>query len=146
MKQQLWGLSLPLGAGAPRVGDDVTDAASGEKIGAVTSVTFDGDRRVHALAYLRCRVGGAQVNLRGISVSVAGAKAKVVEPPYSVRAFAAHAVPPQPAAGSSLAERAAAAKAAKGETKSAEEEAKAERLRAMQERMAAWTQQQGGKQ
>lgn len=70
VKQQLWGLSFPFGTQAPRPGDDVMDstAASAERIGTVTSVAMDPERRPFALAYVRCRSGGAQMNLQGVQV------------------------------------------------------------------------------
>lgn len=73
---------------------------------------------------------------------VNGQRAKVVDLMYSVRTFADHAVPPPSSDADSLSERGKEAKQQKQQQKDAEDEAKAARLKAMQDKMAAWQAQQ----
>lgn len=74
VKQQLWGLRLRAGCTCA-VGDIVEDTG-GRRLGSVTSITAIGGG-MHALAYLKCKEGGAQVSLEGIQVLVNSIPAKV---------------------------------------------------------------------
>lgn len=158
LRQQLWGLQLEEGARCA-VGDSVASAdASGDPIGKVTSVATKTNGDVFALAYLKCRSGGAQVQLRGLKVIVGtgGAVATVAELPYACREFSPGQAPEAAvsggaAAGASsigssgeadLGARAEEARRAKQSAKEEEEAARAARLAAMQERLAAWQAQQ----
>lgn len=70
VKQQLWGIAFPLATEAPKPGDAVQDsAAPNDRIGTVTSVTTAVDRSPFALAYVKSKSHGAQVNLQGLQVS-----------------------------------------------------------------------------
>jgi folate-binding protein YgfZ len=91
-----------------------------------------------ALAYLRCKVEGKAVDLEGAKVEVGGVAARVVALPFAVRTFAAGA---GGAAGAADEEEAQRLKEAE---EAAEAERRAEKLRAMQERLAAWQATQGG--
>jgi hypothetical protein len=75
---------------------------------------------------------------------VAGAKGRVVAPPFLSRAFPEGQGEPEAAAASSeeLAARKADAQRQKEEEEAAAAAARAEKLRAMQERLAAWQAQQ----
>lgn len=98
-----------------------------------------------ALAYLKCKSKGAQVDLEGTSVLVNGSRGTVVAPPFLSRAF------PEAAAGAAegssggdaaddadLAARKAAAQAEKEAEEAAAAAARAEKLAAMQARLAAF--------
>ncbi|KAF8057639.1 transferase [Scenedesmus sp. PABB004] len=148
VKQQLWGLQLSARA-APGAAVTALPEDGGEVLGRLTSYANLEASGHFGLAYLRCRKGGAQVPLRGITVAVDGEPAKVVDVPYASRVLprAASAGAGGGAAGAaggadSLQDRAAAAKAAKDAEKAAADAAKAERLKAMQDRLAAWQAQQ----
>eukprot|EP00192_Tetraselmis_astigmatica_P005817 CAMPEP_0117671772 /NCGR_PEP_ID=MMETSP0804-20121206/13530_1 /TAXON_ID=1074897 /ORGANISM="Tetraselmis astigmatica, Strain CCMP880" /LENGTH=452 /DNA_ID=CAMNT_0005480291 /DNA_START=414 /DNA_END=1773 /DNA_ORIENTATION=+ len=128
VKQQLWGLEMATRC-AP--GDIVTDA-DGNKLGTVTSVTTRVDNGTTvALAYLRCKSKGGKVEVGGIYVTVNGVTAQVVSLPYGMREFHPDSLPKREDKGD-----AAPAQAAK-EDKAAED-AKAAKLKAMQERLAAY--------
>ena len=98
-----------------------------------------------ALAYLKCRVKGQQLDLEGLQVAVNGARGTVVAPPFLSRGFPeqqAGAAEGGAAGGPSEAEL-----AAQREKEAAEEQRRAEKLAAMQARLAAFQaaqQQQGG--
>ena len=136
VKQQLWGLDLE----APcAVGDEVVaeeSAAGSRPLGRITSFVDTPSGSHRALAYLRCRqAGGAQADLAGSRVRVAGTTAGVVVPlPYLSRAFAPDQVP-------AAAEQAAAAPAAAAEQEAAQAR-REEKLKELQERLAAWQAQQ----
>ncbi|KAI3429808.1 hypothetical protein D9Q98_010121 [Chlorella vulgaris] len=142
VKQQLWGLEM---AAPCVVGDQVQSAApDGGVLGRVTSYIDTPDGRHRALAYLKCKSRGAQVELEGVPVVVAGANGRVVAPPFLSRAFPEGQGEPEAAAASSeeLAARKADAQRQKEEEEAAAAAARAEKLRAMQERLAAWQAQQ----
>ncbi len=143
LRRQLWGLDL---AAPAAVGDAVFLAAelaadAGAKaIGAITSYVDAPDGRHAALAYLRCRRGGEALELEGIAVVAGGSAGRVVALPCATRAFEDGAGP----AGSGGAEAEAAAAAAAAEAEAAEEARRAEKLAAMQARLAAWQAEQDG--
>lgn len=89
-----------------------------------------------ALAYLKCRFDGQQVDLEGAAITAGGSKGRVIAPPFLSRAFAADAAP----AGAGQADEgdAAAAAAAAAEEEAREAARRAEKLRQMQERLAAF--------
>lgn len=72
LKQQLWGLELS----APAAPGDAL-LVDGQEVGTVTSVTSDGAR---GLGFVRVKAGG-----EGLTVSINGASAAVVEIPYVTR-------------------------------------------------------------
>ncbi|WIA42885.1 hypothetical protein OEZ86_008804 [Tetradesmus obliquus] len=153
VKQQLWGLQLSFRAtpgtaitaapaAAAEAADSSSSSAAGEVLGKLTSYANLEKSGHFGLGYIRCRKGGVQVPLKGITVLVDGQPAKVVDVPYATRqlpsAGAAASSAAAAAAENSLQDRAAAAKQAKAAEKAAQEAAKAERLKAMQERLAAF--------
>ena len=107
-----------------------------------------------ALAYLKCRREGKQVDLEGVAVVVDGSRGVVVAPPFLSRAFPdgpEGAVAAAVTGGGGGADAAAAAEAQrrKEEEEAAAAAARAEKLRAMQQRLAEFQQQQeaaGGQQ
>ncbi|KAF6259676.1 hypothetical protein COO60DRAFT_990519 [Scenedesmus sp. NREL 46B-D3] len=155
VKQQLWGLQLSCratpgaaitAAPAEAAADSGSSSSSagGEVLGRLTSYANLEKSGHFGLGYIRCRKGGVQVPLKGITVLVDGQPAKVVDVPYATRqlptagAAAGTAAGAAEASADSLQDRAAAAKQAKQAEKAAQEAAKAERLKAMQERLAAF--------
>ncbi|GBF97366.1 hypothetical protein Rsub_11013 [Raphidocelis subcapitata] len=149
VKQQLWGLQLSQRA-APGAAIAAAGSGGGERVGALTSVVNLMESGHFGLGYIRCKAKGAQIDLKGATVEVDGAPARVVPIPFATRAFAdsgggdaaAAAAAAAEEASSSLKQRAEQARQEKEATKAAAEAAKAERLRAMQERLAAWQAQQ----
>jgi folate-binding protein YgfZ len=76
VKQQLWGLRLRLGATcAPQDAVMSSGGQQGKKIGIVTSVVVQ-DGTAFALAYLKCKRRGQQVEVEGTQVYVNGEPAK----------------------------------------------------------------------
>ncbi|PSC70551.1 Aminomethyltransferase folate-binding domain-containing isoform B [Micractinium conductrix] len=101
VRQQLWGLEME----APCVVGDPVLAADGRQLGAITSYIDTPSGQHRALAYLKCRVEGRQVDLEGTAVSAGGSRGRVVLPPFLSRGFpageqeaAAPAAAPAPAA------------------------------------------------
>jgi folate-binding protein YgfZ len=143
LRRQLWGLDL---AAPAAVGDAVFLAAelaadTGAKaIGTITSYVDAPDGRHAALAYLRCRRGGEAIELEGVAVVVDGSAGRVMALPCATRAFEDDAGP----AGGGGAEAEAAAAAAAAEAEAVEEARRAEKLAAMQARLAAWQAEQDG--
>ncbi|WIA22426.1 hypothetical protein OEZ85_004730 [Tetradesmus obliquus] len=157
VKQQLWGLQLSCratpgaaitaAAAAAEAADSSSSSSSssaaGEVLGRLTSYANLEKSGHFGLGYIRCRKGGVQVPLKGITVLVDGQPAKVVDVPYATRQLPSAGAADSSAAAAAAAEdslqdRAAAAKQAKAAEKAAQEAAKAERLKAMQERLAAF--------
>ncbi|GFR51329.1 hypothetical protein Agub_g13694, partial [Astrephomene gubernaculifera] len=145
VNRQLWGLRLS-GPAAP--GDLITSELS--KAGAVTSACQDGEGEWVGLGYLRCRLEGTQIQLEGVRVAVAGAPATVTAIPFASRAFSPAAEPPREGAaaggggaeeggeGGSITNRLDEAKRKKAETQAEKQAASEAKLKAMQERLAAW--------
>jgi hypothetical protein len=133
VRQELWGLALE----APcSVGDDVMAVGGeGKRLGTVTSYVDTPDRRHRALAYLRCRAGGERVGLEGTVVEVAGVRGRVIDTAFATRAF------PGEAAGGQK-DAAAPPAAVQDEEDEAVAAARAAKLKAMQDRLTAWQQQQ----
>jgi len=126
-KQQLWGLDA---AAACECGEEVL-SAGGAKLGAVTSATAKPEGGFFALAYLKCKVKGGSVGLaEGLPVTVGGRPAKLAPLPYSSRALLPKDLPP-----SKDAAKEESATAGKDDAAAAAKEAK---LKAMQERLAAY--------
>ncbi|KAF5828447.1 hypothetical protein DUNSADRAFT_17597 [Dunaliella salina] len=126
VKQQLWGFELE---GPVEAGSSLTDQ-DGARLGRITSVTTTPDGRNFALGYIRCKSSGKQVDVEGKEVKVADIAARVVPIRYASRMV----VTDDPSEEQQKQQK------AEDERKSAEE-AKAERLRQMQERLAAYQQQ-----
>ena len=135
VKQQLWGLELSqpceLGARIQR---------GSKRLGQLTSVTqtLGGDH--FGLGYLRCREGGAQVDLEGLDVTVGGVEAKVKSIPYATRAFEGQELSDE---RTEDVESGTKEGMLSRESEEDQEAAKQERLKAMQERLAAWKAQEG---
>lgn len=123
VKQQLWGLRLRQGQSCST--GDVVSSGDGRRLGKVTSVISDSDF-CFALAYLRCRDAGALVDLQDSQVMVNGALAKVINLPGASRSPVANLHE-----GSSN-------NAVPDEKK----QLAAEKMKAMQERLARWQAQQ----
>lgn len=139
VKQELWGLSLQ---GPVSAGDVVVNVKSGEKVGVVTSAVDVPAGGHRALAYLKCREKGSgkRVQLQDMEVDVGGVKGRVVAIPYATRAFASSSS--SDSSSSSVEDEEKAKKAA---VDKAEAEAKRQaKLKAMQERLAAWQAEQDG--
>ncbi|GAB4818080.1 hypothetical protein N2152v2_005126 [Parachlorella kessleri] len=168
VKQQLWGLELE--AKGP-VGSTVS--AGGKVLGKVTSYVELPSGTHHSLAYLRCKSEGAQTKLEGLAVQVEPAPAEagnlpsgapvrglVVAVPALSRGFPApeerevQQQQQQSTAGSASSSSSSSSAQLQANTEAArrqreEEEAAAareEKLRAMQERLAAWQAQQAQQQ
>jgi hypothetical protein len=62
VKQQLWGLRLK---GPVPAGSEVQRADDGSRVGRVTSVAVTPDGEHTALAFIKCKSKGAQVNVEG---------------------------------------------------------------------------------
>jgi folate-binding Fe-S cluster repair protein YgfZ len=62
VKQQLWGLRLK---GPVAAGSEVQRAEDGSRVGRVTSVAVTPSGEHAALAYIKCKSKGAQVNVEG---------------------------------------------------------------------------------
>ncbi|PRW61168.1 glycine cleavage system T [Chlorella sorokiniana] len=153
VKQQLWGLEME----APCTVGDTVEAPDGTKLGKVTSYIDTPSGQHRALAYLKCKVQGQQLDLEGLRVTVAGARGTVVAPPFLTRSFpeqqqatTAGAAAAGDAAGSGASAAGAAgpseaelaAQQAQQEKEAAEEQRRAEKLAAMQARLAAFQEQQ----
>jgi hypothetical protein len=93
-----------------------------------------------ALAYLRCREDGEAVELEGARVVVGGVPGRVVALPFATRAFPAGAGGGGEASGGG----GEAAQRQKEAEEAAEAERRADKLRSMQERLAAWQAEQAG--
>eukprot|EP00803_Ostreobium_quekettii_P008605 evm.model.scf_1900.2 EVM.evm.TU.scf_1900.2 scf_1900:10185-11654(-) len=132
VKQQLWGLKL---SGPALPGEAIS--REGRRLGRLTSCVRGVDGRHWGLGYVRCREGGAQVDVEGWEVLVGDGAAEVVSIPFATRAF-------EPgAAGDGEGEEAGPpGEGVQDASKQEEEVAKQERLKAMQERLAAWQAQQ----
>jgi len=133
LRRELWGLQLE----APcSVGDEIFSFgewnAAGEhnkSIGTITSFVDTPWMQHCALAYLKCRFGGRRVALEGRQVTVGDVKGKIVRLPFATRMF------PE---GSAPQEGSAARRKAADEEAAAEAERREAKLRAMQDRLAAW--------
>jgi hypothetical protein len=150
VKQQLWGLEMeaPCAVGEQVLGA-AADGSGNVPLGRVTSYIDTPSGQHRALAYLKCRSKGAQVELEGVAVTVGGARGRVVAPPFLSRGF--HEAAAAAEAGSSdggagdateLAARKAEAQRVQEEEEAAAATARAERLAQMQQRLAAWQAQQ----
>ncbi|KAI7836281.1 hypothetical protein COHA_009869 [Chlorella ohadii] len=147
VKQQLWGLDME----APCVVGDAVAAPDGTKLGRVTSYIDTPSGQHRALAYLKCKVQGQQLDLEGLRVTVNGARGTVVAAPFLSRAFpeqqAAEAAGGATggsggAAASGPSDAELAAQRAQQEKEAAEERRRAEKMAAMQARLAAFQAQQ----
>jgi hypothetical protein len=141
------------------VGEQVLGAAADGSgsvpLGRVTSYIDTPSGQHRALAYLKCRSRGAQVELEGVAVTVGGARSRVVAPPFLSRGFPRAAAAAAAEAGSSgssagdaaeLAARKAEAQRVQEEEEAAAAAARAEKLAQMQQRLAAWQAQQEAEQ
>lgn len=134
VKQELWGLSLQ----APVSAGDEVKKLDGTKLGVVTSAVDVPTGGHRALAYLKCKSGSGRVQLQDIEVDVQGVRGRVVSIPYASRSF-----PESTTSGGGNSEGVDAAAAEKAAADKAEAEARRqEKLKAMQERLAAWQAQQ----
>lgn len=132
VKQQLWGLDME----APcAVGDEVLSASEGRKLGVVTSYADTPSGQHRALAYLRCKAEGAQLQLEGMVITAGRARGRVVELPFLSRSFSSDVAAGNGQAGEQPDAADVAAAAAEEEQEAAR---RAEKLKAMQERLAAW--------
>ncbi|GLC71368.1 hypothetical protein PLESTF_001108000 [Pleodorina starrii] len=138
VNRQLWGLSL---SGPTQPGAEITSEMS--KVGVVTSTCQDADGEWVGLGYLRSRLEGTQIQLEGVRVAVAGAPATVTSLPFASRKFSAEAEAPAaraaaPSEGDAIGERLEEAKRKKAEELAEKQAATEAKLKAMQERVAAW--------
>jgi len=131
VKQQLWGIQLSAGA---EPGMEVLGADK-QKLGAITSITKTRDGRIFAMAYLRCKSKGELVDLEGARVTVAGSTATVIPLPFLSREFAPGDLPGKDGGADEGSNQSAEQRE---EEDAAAVEAKAAKMRAMQERLAAY--------
>ncbi|EFJ49830.1 hypothetical protein VOLCADRAFT_89696 [Volvox carteri f. nagariensis] len=156
VNRQLWGLRL---SGPTSPGAEIYSELS--KVGVVTSTCQDADGEWVGVGYLRSRLEGTQIELEGVRVAVAGAPATVTAIPFATRKFSAEAESPAVRAAAvvaatgeedaaSIAARLEEAKRKKAEVQVEKQAATEAKLKAMQERVAAWQaalqQQQQGQQ
>ncbi|KAG2485225.1 hypothetical protein HYH03_016011 [Edaphochlamys debaryana] len=141
VNRQLWGLRLN---GPTEPGAEITSELS--KVGVITSACQDADGEWVGLGYVRSRLEGVQLRLEGVQVAVNGAPATLVPLSFATRQLRADAEPAgaREADGDSVGDRLEEAKRKKAEEQAAKQAATEAKLKAMQERLAAWqaTQQQ----
>lgn len=141
VKQELWGLRVE----APVAVGDLVASLDGTKMGVVTSAVDVPTGGHRALAYLKCKADGARVMLQDKEVIVGGAggvKGRVAYIPYATRSFPEETKEITENGGAAGVDEAEQAKQAA--EKAAAEERRQAKLKAMQERLDAWTAQQQG--
>ncbi|KAK3286027.1 hypothetical protein CYMTET_6390, partial [Cymbomonas tetramitiformis] len=137
--------------GAADVGTELR--SDGKKVGVLTSVTevpsaavADREGQYFGLGYVRCRTGGAQVDVEGLSVDAGGVKGVVIPINGVTHKFADQAEGGSAEAeetDAGMSEEAAEAKALKEREEAAAAEAKAKKREAMKAQLAAYLESQG---
>lgn len=146
--KQLWGIKLE---GAADAGTELT--SDGKKVGVLTSVTevpsaavADREGQYFGLGYVKCRTGGAQVDVEGMSVDAGGVKGMVIPINGVTHKFADQLEGTGAEAEKTdegMTEKEAEAKAAKEKEDAAAAKAKAKKREAMKAQLAAYLESQG---